>query len=384
MSEGISVTVIIPTFNRAKYIAECIASLLAQTMKPDRIIVVNDGSTDDTLGVLSQFGDRITVVNKANGGKAQALNFILPSVTSDYVWLFDDDDVALPDSISHRASLLSEALDVNLVISSHFVGVDDVDGKIISTQQYQFPMVSNEDFFFQVLCGCFFTLPGMLIATSLLRDVGPFDEALLRSQDYDIIIRLLHQGKAIMTNTPTFIVRLHSGVRGPLNALHDYQEKDNIWLRYDQMIGRKVRSALNLMEYLPEKMQEAKYPKRLALMRRMSVMASKGLVPEMVEDVASALSHCGSVLSSEEILLCRGAACTKYFVLQASLGDNVLLEGLKPIRYSIAKRQIIRSFCRGLLWSMRSTLVSRQGRLNLMKLTVSLYLLSRPLGIKLL
>jgi glycosyltransferase involved in cell wall biosynthesis len=72
--ERLTCAVIVPTLNRAHYIAEAIDSLLAQTRKPDRIIVVNDGSTDDTLAVLEAYDGRIEVISKPNGGKSAAIN----------------------------------------------------------------------------------------------------------------------------------------------------------------------------------------------------------------------------------------------------------------------------------------------------------------------
>jgi cellulose synthase/poly-beta-1,6-N-acetylglucosamine synthase-like glycosyltransferase len=70
-------TVIVPTYNRAQYIGEAIRSLLAQTRKPDQIIVVNDGSTDDTLSVLDHYAGRIEIISKVNGGKATAINMAI-------------------------------------------------------------------------------------------------------------------------------------------------------------------------------------------------------------------------------------------------------------------------------------------------------------------
>ena len=93
-----TVSIIVPTFNRARYLPECLDSLLAQTFPATEIIDVNDSSTDDTARVIRPYLDRITYVEKENGGKSTALNLVLPGIQSDYLWIFDDDDVALPAS----------------------------------------------------------------------------------------------------------------------------------------------------------------------------------------------------------------------------------------------------------------------------------------------
>ncbi len=65
-----NVTVIVPTFNRAQYLPACIESLIAQTNRAERIIVVDDGSTDETPAILAGYSDRIEAVRQENGGKS--------------------------------------------------------------------------------------------------------------------------------------------------------------------------------------------------------------------------------------------------------------------------------------------------------------------------
>ena len=91
-----TVSVIVPTFNRARYLPECLESLLAQTFPPTQIVVVNDGSTDDTASAVKPYLDRIEYIEKENGGKSSALNLVLPNIRNDYVWIFDDDGDPCP------------------------------------------------------------------------------------------------------------------------------------------------------------------------------------------------------------------------------------------------------------------------------------------------
>src|SRR5687768_15720087 len=104
----LSCTAIVPTYNRAQYIGEAIESLLAQTRRPDQIIVVDDGSTDGTLSVLDRYAGRIEIVSKANGGKATAINMAIPRATGGCIWVFDDDDVALPDALERHLHALEQ------------------------------------------------------------------------------------------------------------------------------------------------------------------------------------------------------------------------------------------------------------------------------------
>ncbi len=101
-----TVAIIVPTFNRARYLPECLDSLLAQTFPATQIVVVNDGSTDDTAQVVRPYLNRIAYVEKENGGKSTALNLVMRGIQSDYVWIFDDDDVALPDALEIHVAVL--------------------------------------------------------------------------------------------------------------------------------------------------------------------------------------------------------------------------------------------------------------------------------------
>ena len=82
------VSVLIPTYNRADYIEECLDSILNQTVPPLEIIVIDDGSEDDTAQRLESYKDRIIYLHKENGGKPSALNLALTQVRGDYIWLF--------------------------------------------------------------------------------------------------------------------------------------------------------------------------------------------------------------------------------------------------------------------------------------------------------
>jgi glycosyltransferase involved in cell wall biosynthesis len=106
-------TVIVPTFNRARFIGEALDSILGQTRRPDQVIVVNDGSTDGTLSVLDAYSSRIEVVSKPNGGKAAAINTAMPLAGGDCVWIFDDDDVALPDALQRHLEALEEDVEAD-------------------------------------------------------------------------------------------------------------------------------------------------------------------------------------------------------------------------------------------------------------------------------
>ena len=118
-------SVIIPTYNRANYVVEAVESVLQQTYQGFELIVVNDGSTDDTAEVIRRFGDRIRYMEKANGGKASAVNLGLKYMTGEYVWILDDDDIALPNKLELHAAQFAADPDLKFV----YTGYESIEGE---------------------------------------------------------------------------------------------------------------------------------------------------------------------------------------------------------------------------------------------------------------
>ena len=94
------ITVVVPCYNHGKYLRESVESLLAQTYKNLEIIVVNDGSTDNTLEVLKSYGNRITLLQQENQGPETARSRAAAVTDSEYFVLLDSDDLLLPHSLA--------------------------------------------------------------------------------------------------------------------------------------------------------------------------------------------------------------------------------------------------------------------------------------------
>src|SRR5262249_45562691 len=111
----LSVSVIIPTYNRAAFVHQAIGSALAQTRTPDEIIVGDDGSTDGTERALSQFGPPVTVIRQANRGRSAARNTGLRAAKTDAVLFLDSDDLLTPHCVEQMVRVLEERPEVGVV-----------------------------------------------------------------------------------------------------------------------------------------------------------------------------------------------------------------------------------------------------------------------------
>ena len=316
MVDGLRVTVLVPTFNRANYIAECLDSLLAQTMPALEIIVIDDGSEDGTAQLLKSYEGRIRYVRKENGGKPTAVNLGLSLAQGELIWIFDDDDVALPRAIENRVQTLAGAPEAGFVFSPHFYGTDGSDGRIARGALHQFPTYTSESFLFELMKGCFFHLATALVRKEAYRAVGGFDVGLLSSEDYDMQLRLAGAFQMVCCPQPSFIFRQHIGLRGAKAIRYSGDQRGKIFRKFDQRVGLKLRSSLQLGHYLVPRQNtlDDKVKERQAFLARMTVMASKACMGEMVEDLTSALALLppDESLSPTECETITQAICTGY------------------------------------------------------------------------
>jgi glycosyltransferase involved in cell wall biosynthesis len=101
------VSFVIPTYNRAEHIAGAVSSALGQSVPEIEVVVVDDGSTDETAKVVRGFDDpRVRYVAKENGERGAARNFGVSLARGEYVYFLDSDDVVAPNHVAHARSLL--------------------------------------------------------------------------------------------------------------------------------------------------------------------------------------------------------------------------------------------------------------------------------------
>ena len=103
--------------NGAKFIAETLDSVLAQTVRPAEVIVVNDGSTDNSASVVEEYGDSVTLINVKNGGASAARNIGSSAAKGNWVALCDSDDLWHPTKLEKQLRLANECPDIRCVIT---------------------------------------------------------------------------------------------------------------------------------------------------------------------------------------------------------------------------------------------------------------------------
>ena len=352
---------------------QCIDSLLNQTIKPIEIIVVDDGSTDATAALASGFPAVVRYLGKPNEGKGAALNFALPLARGEWIWFFDDDDVALPRSIEARLLAIRARPEASLVISRFLWGQNDAAGNTIAGAALLWPEFTAADFYPKFLRSCFAHLNGALVRRSRIVEVGGFRTDLLTSEDYEFTLRAARGQVVAFCDEPTFIFRQHDGARGPEARQYTADLRLRKFADGDAEIGRSIRSTHELAEYLrlPPERQLDESRLQEALLARLEVMAGKGLPKELADDayqLAESLDRSGTELDERVADAIKGAMQERYLTFRMVDAPGETYRLLAPLGASVAGRSILNVMARailGLAWWQNMKLADRGGLVGL-------------------
>ena len=181
------VSVIIPAYNAELYIVRAIESVLAQTYRDLEIIVVDDGSADNTASIARQFEDSIHYVYQSNRGLAAARNTGIRHAHSDIIALLDADDLWEPEFLEVMTGLLEQ----NPQAAGVYCGFQYIDSQGNIVGKPNLTVVPPEGFHnIQLIQGNWLSACGVLFHKHLAEEVGLFDESLRALEDADLWIRL--------------------------------------------------------------------------------------------------------------------------------------------------------------------------------------------------
>jgi glycosyltransferase involved in cell wall biosynthesis len=188
------VSTVIAVFNRPRLLAEAVASVLAQTYRPIEIVIVNDGSTDETAAVCDAFAAAhpgvVVVIHQANTGFAGATNTGLRTVTGEFVQLLDSDDLLMPEKFAHQVAGLRAHPECGI---SYCQAREYVLGEPWSGLPARRSGQAYETLFPAVLDGKIWPSPSPLFRRSLIEANGPFVSSAVHPE-WEYECRLAAQG----------------------------------------------------------------------------------------------------------------------------------------------------------------------------------------------
>ncbi|MGQ9661187.1 MAG: glycosyltransferase family 2 protein [Kiritimatiellia bacterium] len=184
------VSVVIPTYNCARYVVEAVESVLTQTFDRYEVIVVDDGSTDATASVLTQFGERIHYLPQDNLGAAVARNTGIARAQGDYIAFLDADDRWRPEKLARQMRALQR--DPHFKIVHTDSAVIDADGRVISSSANRARQSGNGLVFDELFLSPISVIltSSALVARECIEEVGGFDPRFPTFQDHHFFLRL--------------------------------------------------------------------------------------------------------------------------------------------------------------------------------------------------
>jgi glycosyltransferase involved in cell wall biosynthesis len=215
------VSVIIPNYNYEKFIAATVESVLSQTYKNIEIIIVDDGSKDNSLEVLKQFGDKIRIIEQKNAGVSVARNHGVSLSTGEYIAFLDADDIWLPEKLERQIEKFKADAEIGLVHCSMTL-INPQEEPIGENNNGQAGFVSEEFLLFErgVVVGAGSTA---LVKRSIFDEVGGFDLRLSTAADWDFCYQVSRTHKIGFVTEPLVLYRMHgTNMHGNINAMeHD-------------------------------------------------------------------------------------------------------------------------------------------------------------------
>lgn len=269
-------TVVIPAYNRERFIVTAVESVLGQTRQPAEIIVVDDGSTDRTAERVAQFGERVRLIQIENNGSgpSRPRNVGIAAAKSEYITVLDSDDYLQPQLLERHWQLLLKQAEVGLV-SHNFARRTGRDGVLEPNEPGRIRMLSRKEVgaglyvyaqrvAYGAMChGNFLPGSGATFLKTAWEQVGGYDESLRNSNDFDFYLRLFRKFSLGYVDEPLSVYVMHdenisaadrSGVFKPYRSINQMRVLEReIGLARDAAnraaLKRRVRTVLAEMAY---------------------------------------------------------------------------------------------------------------------------------------
>lgn len=242
------VSIVIPVHNSASWIRETLDNVLSQSYPCCEIIIVDDGSTDDTKQLIDAYYDvRVKYVYQENAGPARARNYGIKKAKGEYIQFLDSDDFLNPEKIARQMEVFSESPECDVVYCDFAfttagtnVGIEN--SPIANKDKY-----GTEKVFEALLDGNFIVIHSPLTRTEVIRSCGAFDESLSSDEDYDLWLKIAAKGHRFCfvpevlafyrkrsNSVSTNLLKQSNGTLQALNKARNYcatltdQEKENL------------------------------------------------------------------------------------------------------------------------------------------------------------
>lgn len=242
---GALVSVIIPSYNGAQWVADTLRAVLAQTHAAVEIIVVDDGSTDTTCDVVRQVAPQARLLTQANARVSAARNAGLAAAQGEFVIFLDQDDIWHPQQLARQVAWMQQHADCGAVVCRyhHWYPTQGHYPAPASVWPPDPGLAADPDFtgwvYHQFLFDCWALTSGTLMRRAALVSAGGFDTKLTYSEDWDLWLRLSQQVQFALLQWPPVLYRQH-----PVQGSREVRKRDfrtELLLGYARQYGLKSR-----------------------------------------------------------------------------------------------------------------------------------------------
>jgi glycosyltransferase involved in cell wall biosynthesis len=196
------VSVVIPTYNRAWIVQEAIDSVIAQEFRDFELIVVDDGSTDDTLLHLTGYGKQLRVIHQSNKGVSAARNAGISTASGRYLAFLDSDDLWLPGKLQVQVAFFKQNPEMRICQTEEVWIRNGL--RVNPKQRHRKP---SGMIFERSLGLCLVSPSAVMIERDLLSEVGFFNETLPACEDYDLWLRVSCRYPVHLIDQPLIVKR---------------------------------------------------------------------------------------------------------------------------------------------------------------------------------
>jgi glycosyltransferase involved in cell wall biosynthesis len=224
-----SISVIIPAYNATRFIRETVESVLQQTLPPDEVLVIDDGSTDDTASIAESFGPPVRVIRRHNVKLAATRNFGVQEARSEWVAFLDADDLWQSNKLERQMEELSRHPEADLCYTGRVLLLQELEttrlGKVV-------PVPPADEIRQALYRNTTFLPSSVMVRRSAFLAIGGHDTKFKSVEDWDTWLRLLHAGtKFAACPEPLMLYRIHSNSTSH-NAIPALLEAKEIYRRH--------------------------------------------------------------------------------------------------------------------------------------------------------
>jgi len=198
----VSVSIVLPVFNRSQWVCEAVDSVLAQTMRDFELIVVDDGSTDKTPDALGRYGDRIRLLRQQNRGVSAARNRGVRSAGGRWIAFLDSDDLWRAEKLAKQTAFLA-GRPAARICQTEEVWIRN-GARVNPGRRHRKP---SGDIFTASLALCLVSPSAVMMEKSLFMETGGFDESLPAAEDYDLWLRISLRHPVYLIDEPLVVKR---------------------------------------------------------------------------------------------------------------------------------------------------------------------------------